>query len=177
MRELSVRIRFMSPSLGNEKNPKTGRFSFMRSPGSSGKILFLSTWHAANMQLAAEMLGRHQELIKGICWDIEIDAELRDKCLERCYYKKTPKGRDRWSTHESLVKGQTANINCVVPHGIDDTDFWALMQLSGKYKGLSPWQPGKHGHYEVVSIRPRRQPQLLDENNNHISPTDKKNTN
>jgi hypothetical protein len=32
-----------------------------------------------------------------------------------------------------------------------------LMQIAGKYKGLSPWQPGKYGHYEIVSIRPRRQ--------------------
>ena len=163
MRELSVKIIFLSPSVGNEKNPRTGRFSFMRSPGPGGKILFLATWHAANMKLAAEMLGRHQQLVKQICWDIEVDAELRDKCLERCYYKKTSKGRDRWSTHESLVKGQTACINCVVPHGIDDTDFWSLMQLAGKYKGLSPWQPGKYSHFEVVSIRARRQNQLLAE--------------
>ena len=89
--------------------------------------------------------------------DIEIDGEVSDKCLTRCYYKKTPKGRERWSTHESLVKGQTIGINCVVPHEIDDEDFWTLLQIAGKYKGLSPWQPSKYGHYEVVSIRPRRQ--------------------
>jgi len=162
MRELTVKIKFLSPCLGNEKNPKTGRFSFMRSPGPSAKILFLATWQAANLKLAAEMLGRHLELVKGVCWDIEIDAELRDKCLERCYYKKTPNGRERWSTHESLVKGQTACINCVVPHGISDDDFWSLMQLAGKYKGLSPWQPGKYGHYEVVTIRARRKNQLAE---------------
>jgi len=85
-----------------------------------------------------------------------VDAELREKCLDRCYYRKTKKGRSRWSTHESLVKGQTIGINCVVPPEIDDDDFWALMQIAGKYRGLSPWQPGTYGHYEVVSLRPRR---------------------
>ena len=76
---------------------------------------------------------------------------------DKVLLKKSPKGRERWSTHESLVRGQTIGINCVVPHSIDQDDFWTLMQIAGKYKGLSPWQPGNYGHYEVVSIRPRRQ--------------------
>jgi hypothetical protein len=156
MRELSVRIKFTNPSLGNEKDQKTGRFKFQRSPGRDGKILFLATWHHANMKLAADMMGRHQEIVSKICWDIEIDAELREKCLTRCFYQKSPGGRERWSLHESLLPGQIICINCLVPTEIDDADFWSLLQISGKYKGLSPWQPGKYGHYEVVSIRPRR---------------------
>lgn len=169
MRELTVKIRFLSPSLGAQKTKNNGRFCFMRSPGPANKILFLATWHSANMKLAAKMLGKHQSLVSSICWDIEIDAELRDKCLERCYYKKTPKGRERWSTHESLVRGQTACINCVVPEGIDDSDFWELMQIAGRYKGLSPWQPGNYGHYEVVSIRPRRQSQKTQNTNKNTA--------
>lgn len=156
MRELSVRIRFISPSLGNEKDPKTGRFKFQRSPGREGKILFLATWHHSNMKLASEMMGRHQESVKQICWDIEVDAQLREKCQTRCFYQKSPGGRERWSLHESLMAGQTIVVNCVVPAEIDDQDFWTLMQIAGKYKGLSPWQPGKYGQYEVVSIHPRR---------------------
>lgn len=155
MRELSVLIRFTNPSLGNQKEPKTGKFKFQKSPG--GKILFLATWQHANMKLAADMMGRHQTAVKKICWDIEIDAQLRDKCLTKCFYTKTPGGKERWSLHESLLAGQTICINCVVPHEIDDQDFWSLLQIAGKYKGLSPWQPGKYGHYEVVAIRPRRQ--------------------
>lgn len=159
MRELTVRIRFTDASLGNEKDPKTGRFKFQRSPGPDGKILFLATWHQANLKMAADMLGRHQDHIKRIFWDIEIDAELRDKCFARCYYRKSPQSRERWSTHESLVRGQVIGINCVVPAEIDDEDFWSLMQIAGKYKGLSPWKPSEHGHYEIVSIRPRRKSQ------------------
>ena len=104
----------------------------------------------------SQMMGKHHNAVKKIFWDIEIDGELVDKCFTRCYYKKTPKGRERWSTHESLIRGQSIGINCVVPYEIDDEDFWTLLQIAGKYKGLSPWQPGTYGHYEVVSIRPRR---------------------
>jgi hypothetical protein len=158
MRELSVRISFTNPSLGSEKDPRTGKFKFHRSPGPEGKILFLPSWHHANMKLASEMLGRHQAAVKKICWDIEIDSVLRDKCWTKCYYQKSPGGRERWSLHESLVAGQKITINCVVPSDIDDQDFWSLVQIAGRYKGLSPWQPGKYGHYEVVNIQPRRRP-------------------
>jgi len=156
MRELSIKIKFTNPSLGNEKDQRTGRFNFQRSPGKDGKILFLASWHQSNMRFAAEMLGKHYTDIDKICWDIEIDGEVRDKCLARCYYRKKPGGKERWSTHESLVKGQTIVINCAVPASIDEEDFWSLMSIAGRYKGLSPWQPGKYGHYEVVSIRQRR---------------------
>jgi hypothetical protein len=156
MRELSVKIKFTNPSLGNEKDQRTGRFNFQRSAGREGKILFLASWHQSNLRFAADMLGRHHSTVEKICWDIEVDGQVREKCLTRCYYRKKPGGKERWSTHESLVKGQTIVINCVVPATIDDEDFWSLMNLAGKYKGLSPWQPGKYGHFEVVSIRPRR---------------------
>lgn len=108
------------------------------------------------MKLAAEMLGKHLETVKRIYWDIEIDAELRDKCLTRCYYVKSPGGRQRWSLHESLVAGQVVGINCAVPDDLSDDDFWSLLQLVGRYKGISPWKPGQYGHFDVVSIKPRR---------------------
>ena len=162
MRELSVSIQFTSPSLGNEKEHSTGRFRFQRSPGREGQILFLATWQHANVKMAADMLGRHQSAVKRICWDIAVDAELQEKCLTQCFYTKTPGGRERWSLHESLMAGQVIGINCVVPHDIDDQDFWALMSIAGKYRGLSPWQPGKYGHYEVQSIRARRHPLAVD---------------
>ena len=156
MRELTVRIRFLTESLGNEKDPKTGKFYFQRSAGRQGKILFLASWHMANMKFAANMLGRHQDAVSKIFWDIELDAELRENNVTRCYYKKSANSRERWSTHESFVKGQIIAINCVVPDSINDDDFWSLMQIAGKYRGLSPWKPTQYGHYEVVSIRQRR---------------------
>lgn len=158
MRELAVRLRFTNQSLGNQKQPDGG-FVFQRSQGRKGKLLFLASWHQSNMTWAAGVLGRHQEAVKRIFWDIETDAELQARCLVKCFYKKTATSRMRYSTHEALLVGQTIGINCVVPAEIDDQDFWELLQIAGKYRGLSPWQPGRYGHYEVVTVRPRRQQQ------------------
>jgi hypothetical protein len=155
MIELTVQIKFTTASLGNQKDPQTGRFHFQRS--STGRIIFLASWHRANMAMAATILGRHQSAVADILWDIEIDAMLREHCFTRCFYKKPgSKGKSRWTTHESLMPGQTAGINCAIPRGVPVDSFWSLMQIAGQYKGLSPWQPGQWGHFSVESIRPRR---------------------
>ncbi len=157
MRELTVRIRFTAHALGNQKlRDGTGRFVFQRSP--TGHILFLSTWHLANMRLAAQLLGRHQDEVQGIFWDIKVDGRLHDDPWHRIYYRSSPGGRQRYSQHEALFPGQIVGINCIVPSSIDDDDFWRLMSKAGQYKGLSPWKPGEYGFYVVESIRPRRAP-------------------
>ena len=44
MRELTARIRFLSPSLGNQKmRDGSGRFVFQRNP--NGGVIFLPSWH------------------------------------------------------------------------------------------------------------------------------------
>lgn len=154
MKEYTVHLRFVTPSLGNVKDPKTGNFRFQRSD--SGRILFMASWHKSNMRMASSILGSHQSSVDQILWDLEIDAKLKDHCLHRIYYTKGKGGKTRWQTHESLVAGQEIGINCVVPDAISEEDLWRLLTIAGKYKGLSPWQPENWGRYEVVTIRPRR---------------------
>lgn len=157
MRELTVRIRFVRPSLGNQKlRDGSGRFVFQRGP--SGHILFLASWHHANMHLAAQLLGRHQVEVRDIFWDINIDGRLRHDPWFRAYYNSGSNGRSRYSQHEAFFPGQVVGVNCIVPAAISQDDFWRLMAKAGQYKGLSPWKPGEFGLYEVLSIRPRRAP-------------------
>lgn len=155
MLELTVQLKFTTASLGNQKDPKTGRFCFQRSV--SGRIMYLSTWHKSNMLFASQIAGKGQTASQEIMWDVEVDASLREDCLTRCYYKKKAGAKERWSTHESLMPGQMIGINCVLPEALTSDDFWELLKIAGQYKGLSPWQPGKWGNYLVDSITPRRQ--------------------
>lgn len=152
MRELTARIRFTKHSLGNVKDRTTGRFMFPRSP--NGAITFLSSWHQSNMRFAATLLNLHHDAVKGIYWDIEIDAATDANGWHRRYY--TVGGRERYVLHEAMMPGQVVGINCVVPAEIGDEAFWQLLRVAGQYKGLSPFRPGDFGHYDVVGIRPRR---------------------
>lgn len=162
MRELSVRLKFVTPCLGNAKQPKSGFYFFQRSHGHERKILFLASWHRANMRVASQMLGRYQSAVEQICWDIEIDGVLRANCMTRHFLPKTASGRTRYSVHEAFFPEQEITINCAVPAEIDDSGFWTLLQLAGKYRGLSPFRPRDYGRYEVVSVCARRREPIVE---------------
>ncbi len=155
MRELTVRIRFTRPCLGNAKESTGGRYRFTTSPG--GAVLFLTSWHQVNMRFAAQILGRHQDEVNKIQWDIEVDGAVDRDSWFRRFFATVGGGRSRYSLHESFKPGQIVGLNCVVPNPISDDDFWRLMQLAGSYRGLSPFKHGEYGFYEVVSVRPRRE--------------------
>lgn len=162
MRELTVRIRFTKHSLGNVKRPKSSRFAFARNPHTKA-VTFLTSWHRANLRFAAQLLGRHQTEVEKILWDINVDGVVSRESWYRRFYKVSGTHKQRYVLHESFTPGQVVGINCVVPASISDDDFWELMRIAGQYKGLSPARPGEFGHFDVVSIRPRRAAVLEDE--------------
>ena len=162
MRELTVRIRFLTACLGNQKlNDGSGKFVFQRSPDNN--IIFLASWHHSNMRMAAQLLNRFQSDVNDIHWDIHIDGTLKENRWHKNYYRSAKSNKLRYSLHEAFHENQIVGINCLVPNTIKDEDFWRLMSKAGQYKGLSPWKPGENGFYDVVSIRPRRVHRGVDE--------------
>lgn len=154
MRELTIRIRFTKHCLGHVKaRDGNGGLLLPRSP--HGNVVFLASWHHANMRLAARTLNRHHQEVAKIHWDILVDGTVAKNRWFRRYYR-TAGGRARYCLHEAFFPGQVVGINCVAPASISDDDLWSLMALAGRYRGISPWKPGEYGFYEVVSIRQRR---------------------
>lgn len=156
MRELTVRIRFTKHSLGNVKDNATGRMCLPRNP--QGFVLFLPTWHRSNLRMASQVLGKHQDEVEKVCWDLRVDGDVRRDPWFRRYYAMSG-GKKRYALHEAFFPGQVVGLHCVVPAAIDDDDLRRLMQLAGQYRGLSPWRPGEFGLFEVDQILPRRMPQ------------------
>lgn len=162
MRELTIRLRYSSHALGNEKlKDGSGRFVFSRNP--HGNILFLASWHNANLRFASQLLGRYQDEVSKIRWDIAVDGSLQEDRWFRLYYKAPNSRRTRYTLHEALFPGQVIGINCAVPPSISDEDFRWLMAKAGQYRGLSPWKPGEFGFYEVESVRPRCPSAMVEE--------------
>ncbi len=151
MIEWTVQVIFTTPSLGNQKTAD-GRFLFQKSE--SGQILFLPTWHKANMVFAANMLGLYQTAVPLIMWDPVIDAALREKCFTQQFYTKGD--RQRFSLHETLYPGQTAGINFVAPPEIPHDGLIKLFSKAGSYRGVSPWKPGQFGHFRVNTLTQRQ---------------------
>ncbi len=158
MRELTVRIRFTSPSLGNVKQRgkgSDGRYYLPKHP--DGRITYLAAWHHGNLRTASQLLNRHQKVVKEIFWDIFVDGCPPKDGTQwyRRYYNAQGEKR-RFSRHECFPAGHIVGINCAVPTSITDDEMLQLMGAAGRYCGLSPWSPKEFGHFEVVTIRPRR---------------------
>lgn len=154
MREMTIRIRFKVPSLGDAKR-NDSRFYMLRDP--DNRVMFMRSWFTANMVLAAGLFGRHQDEVNKIFWDVVIDGVIEKNGWYRRFYRVNG-GKERYALHEAFLAGQIIGINCVVPDRISDDEFWSMMAIAGRYKGLSPWKPGQFGLYEVESLRPRRIP-------------------
>lgn len=150
MRELTSTIRFTKASLGDVKaRQKEGSFLMPRNP--QGSITFMATWHQSNMRFAAQVLGRHSDEIVRISWDIAVVGDARRGSWYRRYYQ-TTSGKTRYASHECFEAGQQVGIRCVVPPAIGDDDFWQLMEIAGRYRGLSPYRPREFGFYEMVAL-------------------------
>lgn len=158
MRELTVRIKFSTHCLGNVKAGKNGDGNLLLPKSPDGSVMFMASWHRQNMRIAAQLLGKHQDEVPKILWDTNVDGVVWQQRWHRRHYT-APNGKQRYILHEAFFPGQIVGINCAVPDAINDDDFWALMDLAGKYKGISPFKPGEYGFFVVDELRPRR-PQM-----------------
>lgn len=162
MRELTIKLRFTRWCLGSvpANQPYQGCLLLPRNP--RGQVTFLASWHRANMKVAAQLLGRHQDEVDKILWDIAVDGTVRDGAFYRRYYANS-KGRRRFVLHECFFAGQVVGVHCAVPNPITDGDFRKLMDLVGKYRGISPYNPGEWGFFEVAGLQPRSGPEASQE--------------
>ena len=150
MRELTVRLQFKKHCLGNVKKKfqqsgkKRSVFLFPRDP--SGRVVFMPTWWQAVLTRSAEVLNRHQSSVKDVRFSMEVDGRPRTDLYSRYY------AQDKFSRHEAFYPGEIIGVTCLVPSGIDDEDFGRIMEIAGKYYGISPYKPNEFGYFEIASI-------------------------
>lgn len=157
MRELTVRLRFVTHCLGNVRKHyrKEGRLRnyYVLPRNADGKVIFMPTWWAATVRRAAEILCKHHKEVGQIRFAMEVDGNPRavPDQLYRRYFT-----NDKFSKHEAFYPGDVIGVTCAVPDTIDDDDFHRLMTYAGKYCGMSPGhsQEGKYGFYTVESVSP-----------------------
>jgi hypothetical protein len=139
-------------------------FLLLRNPG--GHVIFMPTWWQAILAQAAEVFCRHHQEVKKVRFAMEVDGKpkpLVEKTIQdrNGNDKKVLSGHfhryyaeKRFSKHEAFFPGTVIGVTCVVPASINDDDFYRLMELAGKYCGISPGFPGEFGFFTVESVRP-----------------------
>ena len=160
MREVVVRIEFMTPCLGNlKKVMKSNRggdwtvYYLPRTP--DGQVRLEQAWWSGKLSFAAEVLCRHQRDIKYVTFEVAVDGKANDKINK--FYERYITGK-RYVRHECFAPGEVIGVNCVVPSSIPNDDFWRIMENVGKFRGISPF--GKRedgfGHFKVVSVMDKK---------------------
>lgn len=157
MRELTVFIRFTKDCLGNVKkylnDPKTGQkwpvFFLPRTP--DGKVRLEAAWWKSNIRFAAEVLCKHQRVVDKIHFDISVEGIPHPI---KGFYKRYFDSK-RYVKHEAFKEGDVIAVNCIVPSEISDDDFRSLMELVGRFRGISPYGPREFGFFTVEAINRR----------------------
>jgi hypothetical protein len=166
MRELTVRLMFLAPCLGNvrkyrrQKGKVQHYYVFPRHPVSD-RVMFLPKWWAASLRRAAQVLCKHQREVQEILFTPEIDGNPAP--IPEQFYRRHLRS-DQYTKHEAYFPGAVIGITCAVPDSIDDDDFVRLMQYAGKYSGISRLNQGSlafmkcflYGDRRLQLFTPRR---------------------
>lgn len=141
MMEVTIRLRFTNYSLGDRRFKRISR---MLQDG-QGRIVYLPTWWDALMGYAAKVLNKYHELARQIDWDPVVDGRPTEY---RRYYDE-----GKYTLHEAFEPGAEIGVNAVLPTGLTIEMFTELLDVAGRYRGISPYRQQKqYGTFEVVSV-------------------------
>jgi hypothetical protein len=144
MHEAIAKIRFTLPVLGNTKDA-SGRFLLPRD--ADGRLIFLPSWHQANLRMASRALGRFRREVEKLRWDLPVRCDVASLRWQKRYVDEF-----RYATHETIPVGTTVGLVCLLPRGLDFAQLAELLVVAGKYRGLSPFHPGEYGLFTVQEV-------------------------
>lgn len=143
MLEVAVKLKFITPCLGNVRKPDYDRFE----RDDTGTVIFMSSWWREVLQYGAKALGKHQGLVADVRMHSKIIGEVS---RFRRYYSDS-----QYKEHEAFLKGDIIFVKAMLPAGLPADDFQEILRLAGNYRGMSPygWKDG-YGQFEVIGVAP-----------------------
>ena len=149
--EAEIRLTFDEPCLGNERFPDPEPNRMARNV--ENNVIFRQVWWRTLLTNAAEAYSKHQGRVKVILWTPEVDGTV--KLYKRYYYTGTINQRvRRFKHHEAFLRGDTIGVKALVPDDIPIEDLKEILEIAGKYFGISPfgWNRG-YGKFTVKEVK------------------------
>lgn len=143
MQEIVVKLRFITPCLGNIRRNDCDAFE----RDASGNVVFRHTAWYNVLAYGAQALSKHQALISQVRSHPQILGVT--STIKRWY------DDNAYRRHEGFGAGAEIIARFMLPTGIPTEDFIAILNLAGAYYGLSPygWQYG-YGKFEAEQVPP-----------------------
>lgn len=161
MQEVTIRLRFSRECLGNVQRRGThGQTTFCMLRDSDNRVMFLASWWHRSMKYAAQVAGRKLQTVVSIAWDPLIDGSTQRHRRVITPAHSDSRGRMRYAIHEAFVAGSQIGVNAVLPDGMTIEEFSVLLNLVGRYRGISPFVgiEETYGTFEVISVKPATRP-------------------
>ena len=140
MKEVEVKLQFVTPCLANNRYDDYDRFN----KDKSGNVIMMPTWWKTILEHGANTLCRHQSEVQNIKVHPIIDG--MPKRYKRYW------GNNQFKEHEAFLAGDIIGIKVMLPDSVPYADLLKILELAGPYKGISPyrWSEG-YGNFIVVS--------------------------
>ena len=139
--EVTATIRFITPCLGDERGEVRDR---MRRD-TSGKIIFLQSWFRSMLRFGAQAVGQAQQAVDDVQADPLVEGSVK---IYKRFYNATA-----FKEHEAFLAGDEIRINFFLPNVISMELFHQILEVAGKYVGLSPYGFRQNfGRFVVVSV-------------------------
>lgn len=144
MIEVRIQLRFNQHSLGDRRTKQLNQM--LRDP--DGRVMFMPTWWKALMRYAAQVVNRHHDAVKDIDWAPVIEGTPRE--YKRFY------APQKFTLHEAFFPGDEIIVHAVLPTELPIDDFKELLEVAGKYRGISPYRKDqKYGTFDVIAVTRR----------------------
>lgn len=150
VRSVEARIRFLSPCLGAVRRTTRNGVLYSMLRDLDGRVIFLPTWWQSILRFAAKVQNRHQDVVGRITWEVTVKGN--PSRYRRYLSKQKTNGGHRYAVHEAFQIGNEVSVCCVLPDAVSSAAFRELLDTAGRYRGISPFQPGTFGRFEVVNV-------------------------
>lgn len=142
MQDVTITLRFLTPSLGERRGPDIDRFV----RNANGEVIFMSTYWQSLLRFGAKRLGQAEGLVKDVHFSLPVSGTVGT--YDR-YWRK-----QQFTRHEAFVAGSTLVAHAVLPDGLSAETLSDILKEASRYRGLSPygWRAG-WGSFEVVSVK------------------------
>lgn len=141
--EVTARIQFTRPCLGNVRKPDFDRL--LRDP--DGEVIFLATWWRSALSKSARALNKYHSLVDKIRPALPVRGPVSH--IKRWYGDE-----GAFKIHEGFDAGATVTVQFLLPSGMTLDQFTELLETAGLYVGVSPygWKTGTYGQFKVLEV-------------------------
>lgn len=137
---VNVTLRFLTPCLGRIRDAICDKMH----RDVDGKVIFLQTWWLSCLTYAAKALNKHHKTVTFIQVSPLVSGET--KIFKRYY------SADKYTSHEAFLNGDTIDVSFCLPPGLSIPDFLELLDVGGRYVGISPYGHREdYGRFTVVN--------------------------